>query len=329
MTFKAWFVWILAAALIAALIAAPSAAQSAAALGAGERGAAEPGGALRRGVGTLVVAHGGDSGWNAGVLAAASEAGTGGPVEVAFLMGPAARAHRFQDQLRKLDSAGVASIVIVPMLVSSHSGHFDQIRWLAGEPVMLDSAMEHHLHMAGVTRAQISATIRVARALDDAAELAEILSERASALVSNPKERALFLIAHGPNSAEDHAAWMTNLRSVAAAVQKKTGFRDVKVDLVRDDAPAPVRAEAVKRIREVIVLQAQNTRADVAVVPVLISRGAVGDQKFRNDLAGLPVMYSGDPILPHPLVARWVERRVRETATAPLSTSPPRRFAPP
>lgn len=60
---------------------------------------------------------------------------------------------------------------------------------------------------------------------------------------------------HGPNSAEDYAAWMRALRPVADAVKASGGFRDVRVELVRDDAPAPVRAEAVLRVRELIDLQ--------------------------------------------------------------------------
>jgi len=41
-------------------------------------------------VGTLIVAHGADSGWNAAVLDMARGVRTGGPVRVSFLMGPAA-----------------------------------------------------------------------------------------------------------------------------------------------------------------------------------------------------------------------------------------------
>ena len=46
-------------------------------------------------VGTVVVAHGGDSVWNAHVREVAAAARTGGPVEVSFLMGPGAKTARF------------------------------------------------------------------------------------------------------------------------------------------------------------------------------------------------------------------------------------------
>ena len=132
-------------------------------------------------------------------------------------------------------------------------------------------------------------------------------------LAAESGEQALFLIGHGPNSAEDHAAWMMNLRVVADSVKRQTGFRDVKIGLVRDDAPAPVRAEAVRGVRELIQLQHELTRRDVVVVPVLVAKGQVSTQKLPADLAGLPIVYTSDGLMPHQYMARWIERRVQET----------------
>lgn len=267
-------------------------------------------------VGTLIIAHGADSVWNDQLLQLAREVHTGGPVQVALLMGPSAKFHRFQDAASELASAGARTIVVVPLLVSSHSGHYDQIRWLAGETDSLDSEMQMHLKMSGIERAHVNARLVVSPALDDAPELARILTKRALALTKTPRTQALFLVGHGPNSAEDYAAWMHNLRPVADSVKARTGFRDVKVGLVRDDAPAEVRAEAVRRIREIIALQAEVTGHPVIVVPVLLGRGGVLD-KFRHDLAGLPVVYGEDPLMPDPELARWVEHRVATAAAGP------------
>src|SRR5688500_18887428 len=76
-------------------------------------------------VGTLILAHGGDKGWNDQVRTVAEVVNTGGPVEVSFLMGPEAAAHRFQDAAKRLEAAGAGEIVVVPLLVSSHSGHYE------------------------------------------------------------------------------------------------------------------------------------------------------------------------------------------------------------
>lgn len=265
-----------------------------------------------RNVGILIVAHGGDSLWNDRVHRAASDVSAGAPVAVGFLMGPAARTHRFQDQVAKLASQGVQRIVVVPLLVSSHSGHYEQIRYLAGASVQLDSAMIHHLHMGGLEPARSSVPIVVTPAMDDAPEVAAIVADRARALVDDPSSRALFIVAHGPNSAEDHAAWMRNLRIVADSVRSRLPFRDVRVEVVRDDAPSAVRAEAVAGVRDLIELQYAATGKPVSVVPMFISQGSITRQNIPRDLAGLPIVYRGEPLLPSEHVTRWIERRVRE-----------------
>ncbi len=267
-------------------------------------------------VGTIIVAHGGSPEWNAPVVELAKSVQTGGPVEVSFLMGAGAATNRFQDAVARLERAGVSEIVVVPLLVSSHSGHYNQIRWLAGDSVHLSETMHHHLHMAGIDRPKTNLRIRAAKAIDGSADIARVIAERATALAATPKERALLIVGHGPNSAEDNAAWMENLRMIADSVRRWTSFADVKVGLVRDDAPPPVRAEAVRHVRELIDLQARLTGKDVIVVPMLISKGSVSRDKIPADLAGLPHVYGKETIVPHPAVARWVEARVRETLSA-------------
>jgi sirohydrochlorin cobaltochelatase len=269
-------------------------------------------------IGTIVVAHGGDSLWNSQVLDAARQARTGGPVEVSFLMGPGAKATRFQDVVARLEKS-VSAIVVVPMLVSSHSGHFDQIRHLVGDSVTLDERMQHHLHMAGIERPVTSVPIRLAPAMDDAPQVARVLTDRAMALADKPGERAVFIVGHGPNASDDYAAWMKNLRPIADSVRVRGGFRDVRVDLVRDDAPPPVRAEAVRRVRELIELQHLVTGKDVVVVPVLVSKGVINRDKLPNDLKGLPIVYSGEPLLPHGAMVEWIEERATAKIAAPVS----------
>ncbi|MEW5918180.1 MAG: CbiX/SirB N-terminal domain-containing protein [Gemmatimonadota bacterium] len=278
-------------------------------LGAGALFAQEtPARQLPPDIGTIIVAHGADAEWNAPVETLA--ASLGGPIRVAYLMGPRAATHSFAKAAAELEALGVTQIVAVPLLVSSHSSHFRQIEWLAGQRDSVDGAIASHVHH--MHPASVRIPIHVTRALDDAEDLSQVLAERAIALTPTPREQALFLVAHGPNEADDYARWMENLRRVAAHVQQVTGFRDVRVDAVRDDAPAPVRAEAVRRVRELIEMQHTLTQRDVVVVPILISRGRITRSTLVADLAGLPIVYAGRPLLPHAQLSRWVEARVRE-----------------
>lgn len=261
--------------------------------------------------GTIIVAHGGDSVWNARVFEVARAAKTGGPIEVSFLMGSAAAQTRLQDVVARMEKSGVSRIVLVPMLVSSHSGHYEQVRYLAGDTKSLDEQMMHHLHMAGIEPPKSRVPLSVARAMDDSPDVARVLTDRALALATNPRERAVLILGHGPNSAEDYAAWMINLRSIGDSVKTWGGFRDVRVELVRDDAPAPVRAEAVRRTRDLVELQALATGQDVLIVPILVSKGSLNRSQIPRDLAGLRIVYTGEPLLPHPRMARWVESRAK------------------
>lgn len=260
--------------------------------------------------GVLLVAHGGGPEWNAQVEEVARAVQLPGPVGVSFLMGPGAKAARFQDVADSLVHRGAEEIVVVPLLVSSHSGHYEQIRYLAGETDTLDAEMRHHLEMSGIERWTGATPMRVTTALDDAPEMAGLLEGRALALATHPDSQAVFLVGHGPNSAEDYAAWMVNLRRVAAQVKSEGRFPQVLVGLLRDDAPDAVRAEAVARIRELIELQSAATGRPVVVVPVLIATGRMTRETLPKDLAGLPIAYSGEALLPNPSLARWVEAQV-------------------
>jgi len=308
-----------AAALL--LLLAPAAARALAAQQPASQAASAAPAAAGAEIGTVVVAHGGGADWNAQVEAVVKEVRLPGPVAVSFLMGPGAKAHRFQDVVQELMRRGAKEVVVVPMLVSSHSGHYDQIRYLARQLDTLGSTMMHHLHMAGIDRAPAGIPMRLTRAMDDAPQIAEVLAARARALAKAPSKQALFIVGHGPNAAEDYAAWMSNLRRVADTVRARTGFRSVLVDLVRDDAPAPVRAEAVARVRELVRLQHELTGREVVVVPVLVSTGTVSKEKLPKDLAGLPMVYTGEALLPHPGMARWIEARVREAAATVAGAS--------
>lgn len=269
--------------------------------------------------GILIVAHGGGHDWNNQVLGVAAAVRSAGPVRVSFLMGPGATERPFQSEVAALRTAGATSIVVVPLFISSHSEHIDQLRWLIGERVALDSTMMHHLHMGGIERPSDLRGLRLTTALDSAPELAMALTQRAMRLSDRRAERAVLLLGHGPNGAEDYARWMTALRPVAERVRRDAGYRFAGLELVRDDAPPLVRAEAVRRVREIVTWLNEATGLPVVVVPALVATGMVSRETFPRDLAGLPVIYAGDALLPDPGMARWVERVV----AAPPEPAPP------
>jgi hypothetical protein len=184
-------------------------------------------------VGVLLVAHGGSDGGDRGFALAVGRGGRiKGPVGVSFLMGAGASAHRFQDVVDTLAKAGARRLVVVPVLVSSHSGHYEQIRYLAGNTETLDSAMMHHLHMSGIARSAAGIPLTVVPALDDAPELAQVVSARALALTPAPSGRALFLLVTAPTRRKLRGvdAESANRRRLRA---HRSSFASVVVELVR------------------------------------------------------------------------------------------------
>ena len=53
-----------------------------------------------------------------------------------------ADARPFQREIAALRSAGVTRVAIVPLFISSHSEHFDQLRYLVGMRDSLDATTE-------------------------------------------------------------------------------------------------------------------------------------------------------------------------------------------
>ena len=79
-------------------------------------------------LGVLVVAHGSTTAWNATVEASVAIIQQHTPSQVAYLMG--AKNRTPQEAYDDLVAAGVQRVVIVPLLVSSHSSHYEQIRFI-------------------------------------------------------------------------------------------------------------------------------------------------------------------------------------------------------
>jgi sirohydrochlorin ferrochelatase len=261
-------------------------------------------------VGLIVVAHGADSAWNAGVRQTVSQVKwTSGPVRTAWLMGEDAKAESWDAAVQELERAGVERIVAVPFMVSTFGSHVRQVEYFAGLraelPAELRQMMGGHDHAMHV---KASVPISVTPALDNAAELGEALANRWNTLAAPDRARPLMLIAHGPNDAADAVVWERNIMSVAKVLSDKIAPHPVRVGLMRDDADAATRAASVAAFRAEIAKMSSAARDSVLVLPVLISTGAINHAKLPADLAGTPARYFPVGLTPSAPLARWIER---------------------
>jgi sirohydrochlorin ferrochelatase len=261
--------------------------------------------------GLLIVAHGAGADWNQPIRHLAQAVRwPHGPKAVAFLMGDEMASAGWDAAVRQLTDSGARYIIAVPLLVSSYSDHYRQIRYYAGEIPSLPDGMEEGHHP--VTLVPPPVPVRVTAALDDAPELGEALAARWQELDARDRRRPVVLVAHGPNDPEEAARWIENLQRVAAALGPRGMRQPVRVALLRDDAPAAARAAAVSEIRDTALTLAARSGDSVVVLPVLISSGTIDRRKLPRDLAELPIRYSPSPLAPLSPIARWVERIARE-----------------
>ena len=255
--------------------------------------------------GLLIVAHGADSGWNAGVRQVVAQLSWKGPVEVSFLMGAEAVSASWDRALERLQSSPIDSIVVVPLMVSSHGAHTRQIRHYAGELAELPKELLGHAH--GVM-ARPRLPVRVTAALDASPELGLVLLDRWMERGAADRLRPVVLVAHGPTTDADALEWERALMLANAPLRAALNDRPLRVGLLRDDAAPPERAKAVQAIRDTIAALSRRHGDSVLVMTVLISSGGINRIKVPTDLAGTPMRYAGVVLAPHAQVARWIER---------------------
>lgn len=266
--------------------------------------------------GLLVVAHGAGPEWNEPVRELLRlVAWPHGPKAVAFLMGPEAEQGGWDRGVAALQAAGARQAIAVPLMVSTHGGHYRQIEYYAGLRDRLPPELEGHSQ--GGTASSGLLPIAVTRALDAAPELGVALALRWQGLMSADRARPVVLVAHGPSAEAEIKPWLWNLGAAAQVLRPAGLGSEPRVALLQDDAPPEIRRAAVQALRDTIASLAKASGDSVVVLPVLISTSTLSTIRVPADLAGLPVRYARLPLAPLPPLARWIERVAHEQLDAP------------
>lgn len=264
-------------------------------------------------VGVLVIAHGAGETWNAPVVSAVERVRRSMPAAVGFLMGKGATPQQAYDALVQ---QGASRVVVVPLLISSHSAHAEQIRFLAGARADYPHAEHMHLEMV---RGPVP-IVTVTPAMDDDRIIADILADRARALSGEPQDETFVLVGHGPNEDDEAALWTAAMGRLASYVRASVPFRSVETRLLRDDAPKLVKDRALAELRETVAAHAASGR--VVVVPLLLSPGSVAEE-IPTTLAGLDFAWNGHTLLPDDRIAEWILSRVHAAQPTPEQAAVP------
>ncbi|MBI2884647.1 MAG: hypothetical protein HYY15_00565 [Candidatus Omnitrophica bacterium] len=263
--------------------------------------------------GVLILAHGGSPRWNHTVRAAVAQARLAGPVETAFGMGMHGHeVHDFQAAVDRLQADGVTRIIVLPLLLSSSSDVFRQFEYLFG--MRPDAPWPD----AGGPVA-LSVPVTMLQPLDGDPVVGDIVFDRVRRLSRDPARETVVLVAHGPVDEADNQRWLDAMAGASAVLERDGGFAKIERLTLRDDAPDAVREEATRQLRQAVEQAGQATR--VLVVPVLLAPGGI-EQKIPKRLAGLSYAFTGETLLPHPALSRWIAARV-QAARRPLSGALP------
>ncbi|MFV1987345.1 MAG: hypothetical protein ACC682_08680 [Gemmatimonadota bacterium] len=250
--------------------------------------------------GVLVMAHGGSETWNAAVEAAVAPLGEEIPTAIAFGM---ASPVTLQNAVDELESAGVARIAVIRLFISGES-------FLHRTKFLFDKRTDARPHgrTAHGSDAELH-PIRTASQIEidpqglvDGFETGVILRDRALALSRDPTSEAVLILAHGNGDEAANNRLLENTEA-AADVIRADGFRDVRVETLREDWAA-ARDNAESRIRGWVTENVAEGRR-VIVIPFRLS----GFGPFKDVLEGLEYEADGQGLIPHEAIGAWLRRR--------------------
>jgi sirohydrochlorin ferrochelatase len=260
-------------------------------------------------VGVLVMAHGGNAEWNRTVAAAVAPLSERVPTALAYGM---ASPLTLQAALDSLDRSGATKIAVVRMFLSGDSFR-EQTEYYLGlsdDPpetfVLMGEAAADPLARLPLNHASAVATHD--RGLLVSPEAVAIMVERADALSLAPHNESVLIVAHGMGDEIENDRVLQAMRSVATRVDA-LGFSTVSVATLREDWKG-ARAQAEDEIRDFVERESGAGRR-VIVLPMRLS----GFGPYADVLAGLDYV-AGSGLLPHELVAVWIENTAVDVTCA-------------
>ncbi len=254
--------------------------------------------------GVIVMAHGGDEGWNASVEAAVAPLRDRLPVEIAFGM---ADSNTLEAALGRLAAEGVTRAAVVRLFVSGESflHPTEYLLGLRSDPPRV--AMIGHKMVDGSTVDPIATDLELLLAREGLAgsdEVAEIVTERAAVAGTPPGGTGVVMIGHGMGDEGKNRRVLARMQRTAGHLHD-LGYAEVEVATLREDWPK-ARAASEERIRRVVARM--NASWDtVVVIPYRVS----GFGPYAQVLEGLEYLAT-EGFLPHPRISDWIEAQALE-----------------
>lgn len=256
--------------------------------------------------GVIVLAHGGNRTWNEHVRQAVRDAKLTFPVEVVFGMAMH-DVEPYQKAVDRLEAKNVERLVVVPLLISSHSEVYQQYRYVMAQ------RQEPGLPEWKIPQTKPSVPVVFTEALDHDPLVADILLERMGPVSKQPSREVVVLVGHGPNDEMENTAWLNSMTILAGFIKTQGHFEDVRVLTLREDAEPAIKAKATLDLRHVVA--DWNDRFDVIVSPLLMSEGGI-EKGIPERLKGLSYRFKPKGLLPHPKISDWIRAKVDQLVSS-------------
>ncbi|HEX7069535.1 MAG TPA: hypothetical protein VF190_01965 [Rhodothermales bacterium] len=259
-------------------------------------------------IGVILVPHGSDYNWNESMRDAMAPIREQYVTEDAFSM---VDPYVVERAVRRLEKRGMKAAVLV-RIFSLESSFKEQAEYILGlRP-----------EYRGPHAERISSHLRFATVggMEAHPLLAEAMLDRALEISQDPRKETVVLVAHGTGGDAQNEHWMQNLETIANHIREHgPGFRDVKVQTLREDWPEKRKA-SIESIRG-MVEEASEDGGIALVVPVR----TIGQGPEGGFLDGLTYRH-GTGFAPHANFVRWLGETI-ENGVSMLNEPTPTRAA--
>ncbi|MDO3412575.1 CbiX/SirB N-terminal domain-containing protein [Saccharibacillus sp. CPCC 101409] len=241
--------------------------------------------------GALIISHGSPQPeWVAAVEEAAGEVRIKEemPVAVSFLGN--VEGASIQDGIDALEAEGVTDILAVMLFVSEGSTHIDEIHYALGAKPEPDKETD-------LEPFRIRARVHVGRAMGDDEDVARMVWDKIAPASKNPEREMVLLIGHGSVHDGFRERWEDGARKLAKRVGEVSGLA-CDFALLNPDG---LKQTARRWIEDGYT---------VLAAPIFLSTGYFLQTVIPRKLQGLSYEYTGQALLPHPLLPVWIERQI-------------------
>ncbi|MFC0393624.1 sirohydrochlorin chelatase [Paenibacillus mendelii] len=220
----------------------------------------------------------------------------GAPVPIVSAFLEIVEGRLIQDGIDQLEAEGVTDLYVLPLFVSSGSTHVDDIGQAFGQPPV---TVEREGEL-GRFRVAAGMRVHVGLPIDDDPDIAELLLSNIRELSEQPERELLLLVAHGSREAVFHDRWRRGMKRLAERMKTIGGFARADIAmLLPNQAACKLGALQKKRQDKAFI-----------VVPLFLSSGYFTQTVIPKRLEGFTYRYNGRAMLPHPFIARWMEKQI-------------------